>query len=156
MLRFVEGNAGFVVDDSQPPIYIASWFGEVPASIVKQFFDWQAGIYAAAKAAKKAVAIVVDVTYASRPGPKARAEMVELVDAADHEMYQSGFITNYVCIGNPLVRGAMTAMQWLSRKPWPMNMVSSVQDGIEKSIVFLRQRGVTVSFESNKRADLKF
>ena len=72
------------------------------------------------------------------PSPKARALMVELHEA---QPTFEGLIFVYAVIPNALIRGAMTAMQWLSRKPMPTQAVPSVAEALRRGLADLERAG---------------
>jgi len=131
-------EGAIVIDERHAPVYIAAWFGAASEATARAYFAWTTEIIEGALRSRRACAIVVDSEDAGRPSAKVRALMAELSDQVPRA---EDLLRVYVALPNPLVRGALTAMQWLSRKPWPMVVVPSIGDGITKSIEWIRANG---------------
>jgi hypothetical protein len=136
MQEFSEGESTIVVDDHLAPIYFAAWIGVPTETIARSYCNWSTKVIQRAVRTQRACVVIIDSASAARPSAAVRAAIAEMTERTPR-------VAVYVSAPHALVRGAITAMQWISRKPWPMTMVSSVEDGAKKALVFLRNAGVT-------------
>jgi hypothetical protein len=137
-----EGRCTIIIDERFGPLYVAFWIG-VPSELpVRAYFEWNSRRIGEARASGRPIAIVCDASAGDRPPPNMRKLMAELSDAVPRA---EELVSVYVSLPNPFVRGALTAMQWLSRKPWPMQFVPSLTEGFERAQKTLAGKGVALS-----------
>lgn len=136
---FKDQDSAIVIDEGYAPIYLVAWFGAPTEVTARAYFTWSTGIIEEAIRGSRNIVIIVDSEDAGRPTAKVRALMAEL---SEHMPRAEKLIAVFVALPNPLVRGAMTAMQWVTRKPWPMTVVSSLEEGLTRGLATLRAAGV--------------
>jgi hypothetical protein len=139
-----EARCKIIIDERFAPLYVAFWMGVPSETPIRAYFEWSARRIVEARAGGRHIAIVCDAAEGERPPPKLRALMAELSDATPRA---EDLVAVYVSIPSALVRGALTAMQWLSRKPWPMQMVPSLTEGFERARRTLAANGVALPAE---------
>jgi len=137
---FKDQDSAIVVDEGYAPFYLAAWFGAPTEVTARAYFAWTTTIVEEAIRLNRNTVIVVDSEDAGRPSAKVRALMAEL---SEHVPRAEKLITVFVALPNPLVRGTLTAMQWVTRKPWPMVVVPSIEEDITRGLAALRAAGVT-------------
>jgi hypothetical protein len=138
-----EGDSAFVADARYFPLSIVTWFGSMTEGLAVKYFDWQVPVLLRAVEERTKFAFVIDGTQCSRPTPKIRKLIVELSDAGPKEA-DAYALPTFTALSSPLVRGAITAMQWVTRVDWRIVPVSSVRLGIQRALAALAAEGVTV------------
>jgi hypothetical protein len=135
-----DGKNSVVIDHRYAPVYITTWFGVGTEEIFVKFYEANRNVVEENCAAKQAFVVISDASDAERPPPKVRARLTEIgEDAPDGQPFMVG---NYVILESALVRGAFTAMQWVSRRKWPSVVVASPGEAIERALEDLTRAGV--------------
>lgn len=137
----LDGRDGHIVCDARHwPVVIATWVGNADLDSVRKFFDWNHEVIDKARG-EKGYVIITDADRASRPPPDVRRLVAQLTDAmpADSTALNVG---NYIVITSALVRGALTAMQWISRDRWATVQVASMAEAISRAFLDLDQAGI--------------
>lgn len=134
-----EADCKIYIDERWAPIYVATWQGTPAESPVRAYFTWCGRRVEEARETERPIAIVCDSSRGERPPVKLRGFIAELSDATPRA---EEWVQVYLAIRSPLVRGAIRAMQWLSREPWPMTLVPSLEDGLQRAQQMLIGRGV--------------
>ena len=138
---FGDGKSSVVIDHRHPPVYITTWFGVGTEEIFLKFYQANRSVVETHVAAQQAFVVISDASHAERPPPAVRARITELSqDSPDGKPFMVG---NYVVLESALVRGAFTAMQWLSRKKWPSVVVASPRQAIDRALGDLARAGAT-------------
>ena len=131
-VRF-ESPEGFIdINEEHWPVVIATWEGSNNVAAVRDFFAWNESVITRARRAGGYL-MITDADKAQRPPPDVRRAVAELTDAMPRDAINLS-IGNYVVITNPLVRGALTAMQWVSRREWKSTQVGSMAEAIEQAL----------------------
>ncbi len=138
--HLVDGDCGIVLDDRYFPLVVSTWYGDPGEAIVRRYFVWLAGIIERSRKAGTPYVLVTDATYAKRPKPSVRQVVAELTDALPDDTAQIN-IGNYVVVESALIRGALTAMQWISRQTWKSETVPSCEEALRRGFADLRQAG---------------
>jgi len=150
-----DGEDALLVDDSHGAIYIATWFGTASEGMVRGYFDWFDGVVASHLRDRAPFVLITDALDAGRPSPSARKLIVKRTEAMPE--FSSVNVGNYVVVGNALVRGALTAMQWISRRQWTSVNVGSMREALRRGLDDLRRAGAPTpsidpaSYERPKR-----
>jgi hypothetical protein len=137
-----DGNSAFVGDARYFPLVIVTWFGEMTEPLARRYFEWQDPILERVIAEKTKFAFVADTTRCARPSPKMRKLVVELSNAGPSVAAYA--LPTYTAIESALVRGAITAMQWVVNIDWRIVPVPTARQGLQKAIAALLAEGVKV------------
>jgi hypothetical protein len=138
-MQFTDGEASLVVDDSRGALYVATWFGAPSDRLVSSYFDWFEGAVGKHLRSKSPFVLITDALDSARPTPGARKLIAERTDALPS--FGDVNVGNYVVLSNPLIRGALTAMQWISSKPWTSVMVGSMKEALGRALGDLERAG---------------
>jgi hypothetical protein len=130
-LALCDGDAAVVVDASHPGVVISTWFGAPNAELVERYFEWLEPRLARFAADKVPYGLINDASEAGRPQPTVRRMLAERGDAASAASVKL-MLGSYTVIENPLVRGVMTALSWVSRGGWSTTIIGSCGDAIER------------------------
>ena len=137
-LEIAGGPGGSIVlDDRYEPIVIATWFGAPDSDAIRRFFAWNDAVIDRARL-RGGYVLISDSNEAKRPAPLERRLISELTLAMPEDAKVLN-VGNYVVLNNPLIRGALTAMQWLSPSPWAITTVGSCADAITRSLEDLKR-----------------
>jgi hypothetical protein len=144
--RRTDGQCEIIWDHRYLPILIGHVVGEANMSSVDFFFSVRdAALMAAAKEGQKIV-VVSDMTRYAMPPATIRKALGERAKN-DPNM---GSILGYVnVVPNALLRGMVTAIQWLVGDGLrPVKVVGSLPDGIKASIQMLANAGIDLDANS--------
>jgi hypothetical protein len=136
-----DGEAGVVGDVRHFPVLIATWFGEPTERLVRHYFAWSDEVAREAYVRRERYVIVSDNVNAVRPSPRTRALIADLIDAGPAATTDR-IIASFVVFDSALVRGAVTAMQWLSKKDWRLTTTATVQEAIAGALGVLAKHGL--------------
>jgi hypothetical protein len=140
MKQFHEGDTTLVIDDSHGDLYITTIYGAPTELVMRGYFDWYRPFFEERQRARRPFAHVTDALDADRPPPKVRAMVAELTDTLPQDKAVNP--ANYLVIGSALVRGAITAIQWLSQRPWSSVVVGTMEEALRRSVADLKAAGV--------------
>ena len=134
-------DSAFVADARYFPLLVVTWFGTMTEGLMPKYFEWQVPILLRVIEAKTKFAFVVDCTQCARPSPKVRKLVVELSNAGPRAA-DAYALPTYTAIESALVRGAITAMQWVVSVDWRIVTVPTARHGLHKAIAALAAGGV--------------
>ena len=142
----IRGAAGEVVVERQGPLLFVTWFDEQDERLVDAYFaEYERHVREAHEAGERFV-LISDALDAKAPGATIRQRIMARTEAMP-EFFRDVQIANYVVLASATVRGALTAMSWLSRTPWASEYVATPAEAIERSRGVLRGAGVDVPEE---------
>src|SRR5438552_2837256 len=114
MPRFADGAAFVVLDDSASPLLIATSHGVTTERLAREFFQWLRDYAVGMHKRGSRYVVIVDARGAGRPPASVRSLISKLTDelrqAAPGAELASLFVAE-----NALIRGALTAIIWVSR-----------------------------------------
>jgi hypothetical protein len=139
-LAYRDGDCAFVADARDFPLLVTTWWGEASVPLVRRFFAWNDAMCTRAMSEDTHVAMVSDNRHSKRPPATVRKLLAELTDAST-EIAGGRALPTLVVIDNALVRGALTAIQWLSARSWGVQVVASVEDGLRQALDALAAAG---------------
>ncbi len=117
-------------------------------------FEYLRQCYEAVFAQPKRHALIVDTTTIVRvPGATLRKQMKEFEDSRRPIIRQKN-IGSAIIIQNALVRGAYTALRWISPQPAPNNAFSKLHDAARWCIEGIEADGQTVPIAAYAYAGL--
>ncbi|MCA9608531.1 MAG: hypothetical protein KC619_23160 [Myxococcales bacterium] len=136
----IRGTSGEVFVELWGPLLFVTWFGDQDVPLVDRFFDEFERLVIEARAASELLILVTDALDAKAPGAVVRRRIMERTNGMP-PYYREVQVANYVVLANAMVRGALTAMSWLSRGPWDTEYVATPADAIQRAREVLRARG---------------
>ena len=136
LLSFREGEHAFVADARDYPLLVVRWFGESTETSVRRYFRWLDAMYERARAEGIQLVSINDSRLATRPPPTVRKVTAELIDASTLATDDDALPTLLV-LDNALIRGAVTAMKWLSLAKWNVETVANMPDAISRAFELL-------------------
>ncbi len=139
--RHNSGNATVIVDDRYLPVLISVWSGQANMETARWFKAENQTQMEAIVARGQPYVMISDASNAERPQPAVRKYFAELSDDAV-EGSEALSLGNYVVITNAVIRGALTAIGWISERAARMTSVASMQEAIERALADLDAAGV--------------
>jgi hypothetical protein len=144
MPRFVDGSATIVIDDSAAPLLIATSFGVATERVTQELFAWLREFAAGVQARGSRFVVVIDARAAGRPSAAVRAMVSTLTDEL-RALAPGAELASLFVSESALIRGALTAIMWISRSSWRPILVESCEEAVRKGIELLRQAGIEVA-----------
>ncbi len=140
-IEVFEGTGGTVIADARyAPLYIATWYDQPAEDVIRPFFAWNLRIVEQALRDGGYV-LITDSTRSERPAPVERRLIAELTEAMPPEGTER-CLGSYVVVDNPLIRGALTAMQWLGANPWNFISVKTCAEAIRRGLENMAEAGM--------------
>ncbi len=143
LLRVRSGDCAFVADARYFPVLVITWWGAADEALVRRYFQWNDTMLARAEAEDTKVAFVSDNRASKRPPATVRALTAELSDRSGEGLSRRSLAT-MVVLDSALVRGALTAIQWLSSRPWNLTMVGGVEQALHRALELLDGEDIPV------------
>jgi hypothetical protein len=128
-----DGDGAVIGDIRHFPVLIVTWFGEPTEHLVRRYFGWSDDVARHAIARGQRYVIISDNSRARRPPPTVRKIVSKLIDDGPAAATDC-VIETFVVFESALVRGAVTAMQWLSMKDWNLRTAATVQLAVEGAL----------------------
>jgi hypothetical protein len=138
---FVAGSGTVIVDDRFFPVLISTWSGRANETTVRAFFEWSQRQMQRARKEGVKILQISDATDAERPDPVTRRLLAELTDLQGDEAADLNY-TSLVVLENPVIRGAMTAIGWLTRRKLELVAVADMPTAIRRAREELTKAGV--------------
>jgi hypothetical protein len=138
---------GFLVlDDRYAPLLVSTFVGRADLASTKWYGEvYTASVRRQASKGRKVISIN-DATRAERPTPDARKGWAEMADRSPADV-QDAVLASYVVLDNPLLRGAVTAIGWMTDKVRGLESFKTVDQAIEAAVARLAKEGQTVDLE---------
>lgn len=139
----IRGAAGEVVVERRGPLLFVTWFDDQDERLVDDYFaEYERHVREAHVAGERFV-LISDALDAKAPGATIRRRIMARTEAMP-EFFHDVQIGNFVVLASAVVRGALTAMSWLSRTPWSSEYAATPAEAIERAREMLRGAGVDV------------
>ena len=138
MKRLTAAKGEVVFDDQFWPFLFVTWRGTPDVATVDAYFDAQEAATVRARAEGVRLVVVSDALEAENPPAMVRKRIAERSNALRYEDVHGA---SFVVLSNPLVRGALTAIQWWSSSPMALEYVASCEEAIERGLARLEALG---------------
>lgn len=138
----IRGATGEVHVERRGPFLFMTWFGKQDPELVDAYFDEYERLVREAQAAGERLVFITDALDADAPGPVIRRRIMERVETMQSALDATQLAT-FVVLASAVVRGALTAMSWLSRAPWSTEYVPTPGEAIDRGRAAIRAAGLT-------------
>jgi len=138
-LRETEKGA-VVIDDRHAPLIIASFFGEIDLTLGRWYEARNAQVIVGEFRRGRRVVNISDATRSNNPNAEMRKFWAGLTERHAASL-QEKIIFSGVVVTNRLMRGALTAVGWLSPKLSTLQIYPSMQAAITASVAALAEAG---------------
>jgi hypothetical protein len=143
MPRFVDGSAAIILDDTASPLLVATSIGVTTERLARESFQWLHQFARGIHARGSHYVVVIDARQAGRPPASVRKLISTLTDelrtAAPGAELASLFVAE-----SALIRGALTALIWISRSSWKPVLVGSCEEALRRGADLLNEAGIEV------------
>lgn len=136
----VAGSGAISLDETYFPVLIATWSGRANETTVRAFYDWSARVMRRARQEGARVVQISDAGQAERPDPVVRKLLAQLADAQSEE-HEGVTIATIVVLESAVLRGAMTAIGWLTRRSLDVVSVADMPTAIRRARELLTKAG---------------
>ena len=141
LVRVRSGDCAFVADARHFPVLVITWWGAADEALIRRYFEWSDAMLARAAAEDTKLAFISDNRASKRPPAHVRALTAELTDQTGDELSNRS-VTTIIVLDSALVRGALTAIQWLSARPWDLTMCGDIETALSKALQLLEAADV--------------
>jgi hypothetical protein len=135
-------TGGVTVDIRTYPIVIVTWYGLVNEQVVDEYFEVNEAIAAHTAERREKYCVITDTEFAERPPPTVRKRIAERTDAIE-ERYGPLVAASYLVVPSVVIRGAITAIQWVSRSQWATDMRRTMPEAFALAREALQKVGTT-------------
>ena len=135
------GNASVIIDDRYLPVLISVWIGQADMENARWYNAENRRVMQELVDRGQPYVMISDAAAAERPTPAVRKYFAELADD-NVEGSEVLSLANYVVITSAVMRGALTAIGWISERAARINSVGSLQEAIERALMDLDAAGV--------------
>jgi len=129
-------RGAIVIDDRYAPILITTFFGETNLELGKWFEEMNKKITLSQAAHGRRLISISDATAASKPSPEMRRFWADLSNNSSESM-KNATLGTFIVIDNAVLRGAITAIGWLSPALRDLESFSTVDDAIREAMARL-------------------
>lgn len=137
-------NGRLIVDDRFPPLFITTWIGEPSETMVRAYYDEMATALEQAQRMGTRVVLATDAMMVDRPPSTIRKLVAELHDQ-QVERFEGPLIeTNYVALGSAVIRGAITAVNWISNRGFPVEALPDMASALQAAVGRLTEEHLRV------------
>lgn len=141
VLQLRDGERAIVADDRYFPVLWLTWWGESNEALVHGYFEWHAEQLRRAQVENTKLVVVTDGRNAKRPPPTVRRLIGELTTELGPAAEQLSVATLLV-LDNPVVRGAATAITWLTNRDFKFQAVPDLRVAMRLAQDKLRKAGI--------------
>lgn len=139
--RIADAMGEIEVDLRFAPLYLSRWRGRLSAEVITALFEFTTVVAKQAIAETGRVAYVNHVDTLERPD----AEVRRLIGDLSVEFKQAGYaimsVGSWQIIGNPLLRGVLRALGWVTNDTVDGRVASSWEEGIAQATAALAAAG---------------
>ncbi len=139
IFRSPEGSV--VLDDRHFPVIITKWIGTLTEDQMRAYFEHTAQLLGRAKMEGLKVLQVSDATETERPPATVRKAISELNDVQTEHFGDVVLKPNYVAMDNVLLRGTVTAINWISRNALDVEAHRDMPSTLEAALARLDSEG---------------
>ncbi|GEM_PF-2239813 len=136
MVRYTDGENAFIIDLDRAPLLVTSWCAEPTVELVLKYTQWSERFVAECRQNSAKFAIVADLSDCVRPGGDARALLAKV-----HVDHDDVFVVRVAVANSATVRGALTAISWLTGKRIPV--LATRAEGIRAAEELLAEAGIS-------------
>lgn len=141
-LRYiVDGGSVVVLDARYWPVVFATWFDEPTESLVRKYFEAHDVLLERGRANREPFVLVTDTFATKQPSAKARRLVADLTNAQPAHA-ASLTIGSIIVIESAILRGVVTALQWILPRMADSICVATISQAVERSLSTLDERGV--------------
>lgn len=135
------GNARVVIDDRYMPVIISQWRGQATLELARWHAEHTQAMLDECIRNNQKYVLVSDASLAERPPPAVRKFFAEFAESGG-ERQQELALASIIVISSAIMRGALTAVGWVSERAARMDTVATMQVGLERALKALDAAGL--------------
>jgi hypothetical protein len=136
-------RGAIVIDDRYAPLIITTFLGETDLVLGKWFEEAHKKIILNHGVQGRRVLSIADATLAVKPTPDMRRFWAELSDRTTPTMKEATLAT-FLVVSNPLIRGAITAISWMSPSLRDLESFATIDLAIREAFQRLARAGTPI------------
>jgi len=140
-LSFREGDRAVLADGRYFPILWVTWWGEPNEALIRRYFEWNDAMILRAMAERVKFAHITDARQTGFPPPTVRKLVAELTEASPLEASDLNLGT-FLVHESALLRGAVTAIQWLSKRDFKVVPIPDLRGGVVRALEALAKANI--------------
>src|SRR6478735_439613 len=133
-----------VIDDRYSPLVIATFMGETDLELGRWFADLNKKIVLQHAASGRRMVSICDATLATKPTPDMRRFWAEFSNSTTQTIKDATLAT-FLVMTSPLLRGAITAIGWLSPALRELESFSTLDEAVREAKVRLAHAGTPIA-----------
>lgn len=128
------------LDDSLYPVLVTRWAGETTLEELERFIAWYDGQLKKAIERKDLIFSISDAGSLLKSAPPVRKRVAEWMNLKT-EAEVAVVLYSIMIIQNPIIRGVLTAVTWMSNRK-ETKIMRSVEDALALAETALPERGI--------------
>jgi hypothetical protein len=143
MLEAWQSSEGLMVLDTRyPPLMISTFTGTLDLECVRRHDETATRLVLELATGGKKPICIIDARRVNPPGPQVRKYWASRIDSHSIQL----LLATFVVIDSPILRGVLTAIEWLSRSPRRVEWFPTLQEAISVANARLRVSGSSEAF----------
>ncbi len=139
---FAGDGCRIILDDQHFPVLISRWEGRITVPVARETFAAIDVLLARGQSEGVRVWSAVDATATKRPDAVTRKTLSELTDAGEERFPGVIRKPSFLAIDSAVVRGALTAMQWISKSSVDVKAYPDLESMLHGVVASLIEEGV--------------
>jgi hypothetical protein len=132
-----------VIDDRYAPLIVASFMGETDLELGRWFVEANRKLLLQHAASGRRMLSICDATLATKPTPEMRRFWADFSNASTQTMKDATLAT-FIVVNSPLLRGAITAIGWLSPALRDLESFSTIDEAVRDGAARLARAGTPI------------
>ena len=138
-----DGDATLVADARYFPLIISTFTGATTEKIMCRYFAWNNAQAERADRENTKFITLSDARLAKRPDATVRKTIAELSDEAPAALHER-HLPSVLVLESAIVRGALTAIQWMSRNEFKTLSAPTMAAGFERVLASLAAERISI------------
>lgn len=144
LIRITDAGGEVVIDVDYAPLYLTYWRGNLSMELIARLFEFSNEVGQTALESMTRLAYVNHVDDVQRPDAQVRRLVTELSVEHERSGRKAPTVGSWQIISNPMIRGVLTALRWVSSDLVDGRTASSWDDGITRAVAALTDAGQQV------------
>src|SRR5690606_23599055 len=130
-----------ILDDRYAPLIITTFLGDANLELGQWFMEANRRVLVSQAALGRRVISIVDATHARKPTPEMRKFWADMSNG-DGDSVRNASLANFIVVNNSLIRGAITAIAWLSPTLRALESFATMEEALDQALLRLSKAGI--------------
>lgn len=139
---YTDGEAAIALDARFPPLFITTWFGAPTTSLVDAYFERSDVLFDGAVTELRKLVLITDLGDADYADATVRRRLAEATEARQDRGHSTCILGNFVVVRSAAVRGALTAIGWLSETTRSLTLIKDMETALSRAAAILERHGL--------------